>query len=72
MVRIGVRGQWLEVRVGIKVHTQRDSGSAGIRVDPEGEPGEDHNEKCGGIDTHHVEAHLPPQGEYHFHTRVVA
>lgn len=52
--------------------TQRHTGSAGIRVDPKGEPGEDDDEQGGSVHTHHVEAHLPPQSKNHLHTRVVA
>lgn len=51
--------------------TQGHSGSTGIRVDPEGKPGQNHDEQGRGIDAHHVEAHLPPQGEDDFHTCVV-
>lgn len=52
--------------------TQRHTGSAGVRVDPKGEPGEDNDEQGGSIYTHHVEAHLPPQSKNHLHTRVVS
>lgn len=52
--------------------TQRDPGGAGVRVDPEGQPGEDHDEQRGGVNTHHVEADLSPQGKDDLHTRVVA
>lgn len=52
--------------------TQRHTGSAGVRVDPKGEPGEDDDEQGRRIHTHHVEAHLPPQSKNHLHTRVVA
>lgn len=38
--------------------TQGDPGSTGIRVNPEGQPGQDHNEQRGGVNTHHVEANL--------------
>ncbi len=51
--------------------TQRHTGSAGVRVDPKREPGEDDDEQGGSIYTHHVEAHLPPQSKNHLHTRVV-
>lgn len=51
--------------------TQGHSGSACIRVDPEGKPGENHYQQGGGIDTHHVKPDLSPQGEDDFHTRVV-
>lgn len=52
--------------------TQRHTGSAGVRVDPKGEPGEDDDKQGRRIHTHHVEAHLPPQSKNHLHTRVVA
>lgn len=52
--------------------TQRDPGSTGVGVDPEGEPGEDDDEQRRGVNTHHVEADLSPQGEDDLHTRVVA
>ena len=51
--------------------TQGHSGSTGIGVDPEGKPGQNHNEQGWGVDAHHVEAHLPPQGEDDLHARVV-
>ena len=53
------------------IRTQRDPGGARVRVDPEGQPGEDHDEQRGGVDTHHVEANLTPQGEDDLHTGVV-
>lgn len=53
------------------IRTQGDPGGARIWVDPEGQPGEDHNEQRGGVDTHHVEANLSPQGEDDLHTCVV-
>lgn len=52
--------------------TQRDPGGAGVGVDPEGQPGEDDDEQRRGVNTHHVEADLSPQGEDDLHTRVVA
>lgn len=52
--------------------TQRDPGSAGVGVDPEGQPGEDDDEQRRGVNTHHVEADLSPQGEDDLHTCVVA
>lgn len=51
--------------------TQGHSGSTGIGVNPEGKPGENHDEQGWGVDAHHVEAHLPSQGEDDLHTRVV-
>lgn len=42
------------------IRTQRDPGGTGIRVDPEGKPGEDYDEQRGGVNTHHVEANLSP------------
>lgn len=42
------------------IHTQGDPGGTRIRVDPEGQPGEDHDEQRGGVNTHHVEANLSP------------
>lgn len=51
--------------------TQGHPGSAGVRVDPEREPGENHNQQGRCIHTHHVEANLSPQREDDFHTRVV-
>lgn len=53
------------------IRTQRHPGRARIRVDPEGQPGEDHDEQRGGINTHHVEADLSPQGEDDLNTSVV-
>lgn len=53
------------------IRTQRDPGGTRIRVDPEGQPGEDYDKKRGGIDTHHVEANLSPKGEDNLHTSVV-
>lgn len=52
--------------------TQRDPGSTGVGVDPEGQPGEDDDEQRRGVNTHHVEADLSPQGEDDLHTGVVA
>lgn len=43
-----------------------------IRVDPEGQPWEHHNEQRGGINTHHVEPNLSPQGEDDLYASVVA
>jgi len=51
--------------------TQRHTGSAGVRVDPKGEPGKDDDKQGGSVHTHHVEAHLPSQSKNHLHTRVV-
>lgn len=51
--------------------TQGHSGRAGVRVDPEGKPGENHDEQGGGVDAHHVKPDLSPQGEDDFHTGVV-
>lgn len=53
------------------IPTQRDPGGTRIRVDPERQPGEDYNEQRGGVNTHHVEADLSPQGEDNLHARVV-
>lgn len=51
--------------------TQRDPGGTRIGVDPEGQPGEDHNKQRGGVNTHHVEADLSPEGEDNLYTSVV-
>lgn len=51
--------------------TQRYSGSTSIRVDPEREPGENHNQQGWCIYAHHVEPNLSPQGEDDLHTSVV-
>lgn len=63
-----------EVTGGIDgmILTQRDPGSAGVGVDPEGQPGENDDEQRRGVNTHHVEANLSPQGEDDLHTCVVA
>lgn len=53
------------------IRTQRDPGGTRIRVDPERQPGEDYDEQCGGVNTHHVEANLSPQGEDNLYTSVV-
>lgn len=55
-----------------EIRTQRHPGGTGVRVDPEGEPGEDHDEQRGGVDAHHVESNLPPQSEDNLYTSVVA
>lgn len=52
--------------------TQGYPGSTSIRVDPEGEPGQDHNQQGWRINTHHVEANLSPQGEDDLHATVVS
>lgn len=52
--------------------TQRDPGSAGVRVDPEGQPREDDDKQSRSVNAHHVEADLSPQGEDDLHTCVVA
>lgn len=52
--------------------TQGYPGSTSIRVDPEGEPGKDHNQQGWCINTHHVEPNLSSQGEDDLHASVVA
>lgn len=51
--------------------TQRHAGGTGVRVDPEGKPGQNHDQQGRRIHTHHVKPDLPPEGEDDFHTCVV-